>query len=114
LFPERKGLAPSYEQKAFPEDESRDHLRLVASPDGRDGSLLIRQDAQLFLGSLNEGSEVSHSLASGRHAWLQVLRARVDLGQPALAPGDGAAVSNESNLSIRALEPSEVLLFDLN
>jgi quercetin 2,3-dioxygenase len=114
LFPERKGLAPSYEQKAFPEDQRRDQLRLVASPDGRDGSLLIRQDARLFLGSLNQGSEVSHALASGRHAWLQVLRGRVHLGQIALAAGDGAAVSEESVLSLRALEPSEVLLFDLN
>ncbi len=74
LFPERRGLDPSYEQKAFPVGDRLNQLRLVASPDGRDGSLVIRQDARLFLASLSEGSEVNHSLGTGRHAWLQVLR----------------------------------------
>ncbi|MGO9469531.1 MAG: pirin family protein [Isosphaeraceae bacterium] len=114
LFPERRGLEPSYEQKAFPVGDRSNQLRLVASPDGRDGSLLIRQDARLFLASLAEGSEVSHSLATGRHAWLQVLRGRVQLNGTALAAGDGASATDESVLSLRASEPSEVLLFDLN
>jgi quercetin 2,3-dioxygenase len=114
LFPERRGLVPSYEQKAFPVGDRTNQLRLVAAPDGRDGSLVIRQDARLFLGSLSEGSGVTHPLAAGRHAWLQVLRGRVDLEGTALAAGDGASASDESALSLRAIEPSEVLLFDLN
>jgi redox-sensitive bicupin YhaK (pirin superfamily) len=113
LMPERTGLEPSYEQKAFPEEERRNTLRLVASPDGQGGSLSIRQDARLYLAALAEGREVSHALAPGRHAWLQVLRGGVGLNGLELAAGDGAAVSAESDLTIRADGSSEVLLFDL-
>jgi len=114
LFPERRGLAPSYDQRPFPEADRRNQLKLVASPDGRDGSLAIRQDARLFLASLTEGNDVSHSMAGGRHAWLQVLRGRVELNGTALAAGDGAAATDERILTLRAVAPSEVLLFDLN
>ena len=104
LFPERRGLRPSYEQKSFPVGDRTNQLRLVASPDGRDGSLVIRQDARLFLASLTEGSETSHSLGTARNAWLQVLRGGVELNGTALAAGDGASATDESNLSLRALE----------
>ena len=114
LFPERDGLEPGYEQKAFPADERANRLRVVASPDGRDGSLTIRQDAALYLGTLDEGRAVSHDLPAGRHAWLQVLRGRVSAGGQQLSAGDGLAVSEESALKVDALDPSEVLLFDLN
>jgi redox-sensitive bicupin YhaK (pirin superfamily) len=113
LLPEREGLEPSYEQKAFPEDQRRNRLRLVASPDGHDGSLSIRQDARLYLATLDSGQAISHDLAPGRHAWLQVLRGGVNLDGLALAAGDGAAVSDELRLAIQADSPSEVLLFDL-
>ncbi len=113
LLPEHKGLEPSYEQKAFPLAERHDRLRLVASPDGHDGSLTIRQDARLYLGSLDQDREVTYALAGHRHAWLQVLRGRVTLNGVALSAGDGAAVSEESALAVRANQPSEVLLFDL-
>jgi redox-sensitive bicupin YhaK (pirin superfamily) len=113
LLPEREGLEPSYEQKAFPEEERRNRLRLVASPDGRDGSLTIRQDARLYLGSLDGGREVRHELTPGRHAWLQVLRGGVTLDGSSLSAGDGAAVGDESSLAIEAEGPAEVLLFDL-
>jgi quercetin 2,3-dioxygenase len=113
LVPERAGLEPSYEQRAFPEGESPNRLRLVASPDGRDGSLTIQQDAHILLGSIDREREVSHTLTAGRHAWLQVLRGRVEVNGQSLAEGDGAAVSEEAVLSVRADEPSEVLVFDL-
>ena len=113
LLPEREGLEPGYEQKAFPAEERRNRLRLVASPDGAEGSLTIRQDARILLGTLEEGKPVSYTLREGRHAWLQVLRGAVDLNGVALAAGDGAAVSEESGLAIRARGPSEVMLFDL-
>jgi quercetin 2,3-dioxygenase len=113
LLPEREGLAPSYEQGAFPEADRRGRLRLVASPDGREGSLTIRQDAALYLGTLDADGEVSQAMTPGRHAWLQVLRGAVQLNGRPLAEGDGAAVSEEVSLSIGADRPSEVLLFDL-
>lgn len=113
LLPREKGLAPSYEQKAFPEDGRRGRLQLVASPDAQDGSLLIHQDARVYLSSLDTGQEVRHDLAQGRHAWLQVLRGSVGLDGQSLEASDGAAVSNETGLSIRASKPSEVMLFDL-
>ncbi len=113
LLPEREGLEPSYEQREFPEEERHNRLRLVASPDGADGSLTIRQDAELYLASLDGGSELHHELAPGRHAWLQLLRGSAHLNGHSLEAGDGAAVGAEPDLTIRADGPSEVLLFDL-
>lgn len=113
LFPERKGIEPSYEQKRFAEVERHNQLRLVASPDAAQNSLLIHQDAQIFLSSLDEGREVTHQIAEGRHAWLQVLRGSVTLNGQRLDTSDGAAVSNESLLTIQANNTAEVMLFDL-
>ncbi|MBV8266750.1 MAG: pirin family protein [Planctomycetaceae bacterium] len=113
LLPDRQGLAPSYDQRAFPEDERRGRLRVVASPDGRDGSLTIHQDAEVLLTSLAAGERVTHELAPGRHAWLQVLRGSVQLNEVPLATSDGAAVSDEPSLTVLATEPCEVMLFDL-
>jgi redox-sensitive bicupin YhaK (pirin superfamily) len=113
LLPEREGLEPSYEQRAFPEKERRNRLRLVASPDGSDGALTIRQDARLYLATMDAGHEVAHDIPPGRHAWLQVLRGDLTLNGLALSAGDGAALSDEAGLAIRADQPSEVLLFDL-
>ena len=87
LLPEREGMEPSYEQKAFPAAERRNHLRLVASPDGADGSLTIGQDARILLATLEQEQQVSHTLREGRHAWLQVLRGAVDLNGTTLAAG---------------------------
>lgn len=113
LRPERAGLAPSYEQKAFPEEARRGRLQAVASPDGREGSLTIRQNALIYLGSIDPGREMTHVLAGDRHAWVQVVKGDVDLNGLALSVGDGAAVSGESPLIMRASAPAEVLLFDL-
>lgn len=113
LMPEREGLEPSYEQRAFPEEERRNQFRLVASPDGRDGSLAIRQDAQLYLASIDEGQGTALALANGRHAWLQVLRGAIEFGGRSLSEGDGAAVSDETEITVRAETPAEVLVFDL-
>jgi redox-sensitive bicupin YhaK (pirin superfamily) len=113
LLPDRQGLPPSYDQRAFPEAERRGKLRLVVSPHGRDGSLRIHQDAEVLLASLAAGERVTHELASGRHAWLQVLRGSAQLNGVPLATSDGAAVSDESTLSVLGTEPCEVMLFDL-
>jgi redox-sensitive bicupin YhaK (pirin superfamily) len=113
LLPERRGLQPGYEQKAFPEAERQGTLRLVASPTGERGSLTIRQDARLYLATLLDGEAVAHTLEPGRHAWLQVLRGGAALGGRPLSAGDGAAVSEEEKLEIRGEDGAEVLLFDL-
>ncbi len=113
LLPEREGLKPSYEQKAYPAQERLNRLRLVASPGGEDGSLTIRQDARLLLGSFEAGHEIAHSLDPHRHAWLQVLRGAITLNGNVLEGGDGAALTGESGLKVRAENPSEVLLFEL-
>jgi redox-sensitive bicupin YhaK (pirin superfamily) len=113
LLPERKGLQPSYEQKAFAEEERRGSLRLVASPTGEHGSLTIRQDARLYLSSLSPGEGVAHEIERGRAAWLQVLRGNVNVLGHDLAVGDGVAITDENAISIQATVPSEVLLFDL-
>ncbi|MFO1020122.1 MAG: pirin family protein [Planctomycetales bacterium] len=114
LFPEKKGITPSYEQRAIPQDEMQNRLRVVASPDGRDSSLTINQDAQIYLANLAADNSVVHEIPQGRHAWLQVLRGSVDLNGHTLGAGDGAAVSEEESLTLRATTPAEVMLFDLN
>jgi redox-sensitive bicupin YhaK (pirin superfamily) len=113
LLPRRKGLAPSYEELAVAEEEKRGRFRLVASPDGAEGGLTIQQDARLYLAALSVGEGVTHEIEPGRAAWLQVLRGGVNVLGKGLAAGDGAAVTDESAVSVRAAVASEVLLFDL-
>ena len=113
LMPERKGLAPSYEQKAFPDTEKEGTLRLVASRDGRNGSVTIHQDASLYATRLGKGESVAVTLAGGRHAWIQVARGAVTLGGRPLSAGDGAAVSEESGFTLEGTDAAEVLVFDL-
>lgn len=113
LLPDEKGLTPSYEQKAFAAAEQHNRLRLVASPDGRDGSLTIHQDAELYLGTLAEGTRVTRPQRAGRAAWLQVLRGAITLNGEALQASDGVAITDESMLTIEAVSAAEILLFDL-
>ena len=113
LLPDRKGHEPSYEQKRFPEAEQQNRLRLVASPTAADGSLPIHQDARIFLSQITKGQQVVHEVATGRHAWLQVLRGSVSLNGHELQTSDGAAVSDESSLTIQATNNAEIMLFDL-
>src|SRR5262245_46726713 len=101
LLPNRKGIEPSYEQKRFPEDERRNRLRLVASQTAEDGSLLIHQDARVFLSLLDSGQTVRYPLAKDRYAWLQVLRGAVLLNDHELHVSDGASVGGEPELSIQ-------------
>jgi redox-sensitive bicupin YhaK (pirin superfamily) len=113
LFPERDGLEPSYEQKRFDEAGRHNRLQLVASPNADDGSLRIHQDARVYLSNVDDGQTVRHELARGRHAWLQVLRGSVSLNGEALQTSDGAAVSDQSQITITGNGPAEVMLFDL-
>jgi redox-sensitive bicupin YhaK (pirin superfamily) len=113
LFPEARGIEPSYEQKSFPESERRNRLRLVASRDAAEGSLLIHQNARIFLATIESAVQVSHQLADSRYAWLQVLRGEVSVNGHTLQVGDGVAVSDERRLMIQANGDAEVMLFDL-
>jgi redox-sensitive bicupin YhaK (pirin superfamily) len=113
ILPERRGLEPSYEQKSFPLEEERGRLVLLASQDGRDGSVRVHQDVALFAARLATGNRVEHPIAPGRHAWLQVVRGRVTAGERPLEAGDGASVSEEPGLALEAATEAEVLVFDL-
>ncbi|MBF2001042.1 MAG: pirin family protein [Synechococcales cyanobacterium M58_A2018_015] len=114
ILPEKKGIEPSYEQKAFTETEKRGQLRLVGSRNGRDGSITIHQDVDLYATLLHEGETVNHTLDQGRVAWLQVARGAVQLNDQTLTAGDGAAISNESLITLRGTDKdAEVLLFDM-
>ena len=113
ILPETGGLPPSYEEKHFSNEERRDRLRLIASKDGRDGSVRIHQDAQLYATALDAGKTVVHTLAENRYAWLQVARGTIRLNEIELKQGDGAAVRKESELRITAHDQAELLLFDL-
>jgi redox-sensitive bicupin YhaK (pirin superfamily) len=110
IMPKARGLKPSYEQKAFPLDGG---LKLVASPDSRDGALGINAEVAIHAGRLAVKQEVIQALAPGRHAWVQVAKGKLNINGTELAAGDGAAVSDETSLKITATEASELLLFDL-
>lgn len=113
LLPEAKGLTPSYEQRNFPAGEKQGRLRLVASRDGRDGAVTIHQDAEIYSSLLEPGQAVTHPLAAGRHAWVQVIRGEVTVNGEALHTGDAVAVSDESQVQVTGTEAAELLLFDL-
>jgi len=113
ILPEAKGLEPRYGQTMFPAEGRRNRLQLLASRLGREGSLDIHQDANLWVADLDSGVALDHSLAPGRSAWIQVARGRITVNGTALEAGDGAAVTGESLLNIAAAEAAQILLFDL-
>jgi quercetin 2,3-dioxygenase len=113
MFPDKNGHKPRYDQKNFSEAEKRGKLRLLVSPDGRDGSVEIRQDNELYATVLQPGESVKHELKPERHAYVQVARGSVKLNGQALEAGDGAAISGEKALQLTGVEDAEVLVFDL-
>ncbi len=114
ILPEKKGIEPGYEQKSFAPEEKQGHLRLIADRNGRDGAVTVRQDVSLYASVLASGQQVEHSLAPGRHAWLQVAKGAVTLNGQKLDQGDGAEISEEEKIAIRGEKDAEILLFDLN
>ena len=113
MFPDKKGYKPVYDQKHFDEAAKSGRLRLVASSDGRDGSVRIRQDNELYATVLAPGEVVRHEHRSDRYAYVQVARGSVELNGTKLETGDGAAISGEPALELRGVDKAEVLLFDL-
>ena len=113
MFPDKRGYKPTYDQKHFAAAEKQGKLRVVVSPDGRDGSVQIRQDNELYATILAPGETVKHELKPDRHAYVQVARGSVTLNGSKLATGDGAAISQEKSVELTGVDNAEVLLFDL-
>jgi quercetin 2,3-dioxygenase len=113
IMPDKKGAKPAYAEKSFANAEAG-QLHLVASKEGREGSISINQDADLFLGKLKAGDSVKHSVHEGRHAWVQVIQGELDANGTRLLPGDAAAISETDSLALAAIKPSDFLVFDLN
>jgi quercetin 2,3-dioxygenase len=114
IEPDTRGVTPRYEQKRFSEEQKQNTLRLIASRDGREGSVTFHQDASLYTGLLDPGGAITRPIAPGRRAWVQVVRGEATVNGQPLAAGDGAAIESEATLELRGrAEPSEVLIFDL-
>ena len=113
IQPDRRGVKPSYEQKSFSEQDKRGRLRLVASPDGADGSVSIHQDARVYATVLDGADEIVHALADGRRAYLHVARGSVELNGQRLSAGDGARIEGEREVRLGRAQQAEVLLFDM-
>jgi quercetin 2,3-dioxygenase len=113
VLPAERGLAPGYEQRAFPEAERRDRLRLVASQDGREGSVTVHQDADVYLSLVSPGARIAFGLRPGRGAWLHVARGALSVDGVTLSAGDGASTDGARELTLEGLDDAELLLFDL-
>lgn len=113
VLPEKAGLAPGYEQKFYAPEEKRGQLRLVASQDGRDRSVTVHQDLNLYAAVLGEGEKVTHAVESDRHLWVQVVRGSASVNGEVLKVGDAAAIEGEPMLELVGQDSAEILVFDL-
>jgi quercetin 2,3-dioxygenase len=116
ILPDKTGIKPSYEQKHFSVEEKQGKLRLVASPDGKDNSVIIHQDANLYVAALNKGDRVNYSVNNNRSLWLQIVRGSIEINDRLLGASDGAAITQETETEIAIVATSdntEILLFDL-
>jgi redox-sensitive bicupin YhaK (pirin superfamily) len=113
IRPNVQAIAPGYEEKHFAANEKRGRLRLVASPDGAQGSVRIHQDARMYAALLNSNETAEHVLDPGRRAYVHVARGEVSVNGQRLEGGDGARISSETQLSFSQANNAEVLLFDL-
>jgi hypothetical protein len=113
IMPEKNGVKPRYDQKAFAPAEKHNRLRLVAARDGRDGALVIHQDADVYAATLEPGTTLDFALHPGRKAWVQVVRGKLDVNGASIGAGDGLAAADEPALAIAAREQAEIILFDL-
>jgi quercetin 2,3-dioxygenase len=113
IFPEKKNIEPGHEQGNFSTAKDRNRLRPIATPDRAGGSLAIHQDARIDAATIDEGRDVKLPLASGRQAWVQVIRGDLDVNGQKLGPGDAAGISDETAVALRASKESELLVFVL-
>jgi redox-sensitive bicupin YhaK (pirin superfamily) len=113
ILPDHKGAKPAYAEKSFAK-AAPGKLHLAASKSGRDGSIPINQNVDVFVGKLAAGDKISHALKAGRHAWLHIAEGEVELNGQSLKSGDAASFSDEKAISIKAISPAQILFFDLN
>jgi hypothetical protein len=114
ILPEAESIQPSYEQKTFSTADKQGKLRLVGSRDGREGSVVIHQDINLYASILGDRESVTHQLSPGRVAWVQIAKGELQLADLTLTAGDGAAIESESAITLTSRSPnSELLLFDM-
>ena len=114
VLPDREGISPRYDQKTFSESEKQGRLRLIGSPDGREGSIVIHQDVEIFAALLNAGDAVTHAFAGGRKGWVQVVRGAGEVNGKPVRAGDGVALEGEATLAVTSRAgDSEFLVFDL-
>lgn len=113
ILPEQSGQPPGYEQKHFTNVDKQGRLRLIASPDGADGSVTIHADARVYAGRFGREQAAALKLADGRHAWVHVARGRARVAGQELGPGDAVGMSGEPALEVQGIEDAEVLVFDL-
>jgi redox-sensitive bicupin YhaK (pirin superfamily) len=113
LMPDQRGIQPSYEQKTFSAEDKAGRLRLVASPDGREGSVTIHTDAALYAGIFDAGQRAEHALAPGRHAWVHVVRGSAKINDTVVSAGDAVGLSGERTVRIEGIDAAELLVFDL-
>ena len=113
LLPTQRGIAPGYEQKVIDRNEQNGRLRLVASPDGKDGSVVIYADARVYAGLFENGAKAELAIPQGHHAWVHIARGKARINGSALSAGDGAAMSAEPTVKVEGVDASEVLVFDL-
>ncbi len=113
IIPERQGLPAAYRQTHVPDDEKRNNLRLIVAPGGKDGTLDVNQDARIYASLLDPGQSLSHKLAAGRGAWVQVVDGAIEINGTTLQSGDGLAIEDVEDIAIIGVKPSEFLVFDL-
>jgi len=113
ILPDRTGLKPGYEQKSFAAEKRLNTFCLVASQNGRDGSLTIHQDADVYTTTLEAGAEIKHTIPDNRRVWIQMAKGSVLINGQPLKTGDGAAISDENEITVTARDDSELLLFDM-
>jgi redox-sensitive bicupin YhaK (pirin superfamily) len=113
FLPEEKGIAPSYAQKHISADQKKGHLKLVMSRDGRENTLTLNQDIDMYVGILNADDQVTHAPLPGRLQWLQVARGSLHLNGQVLTAGDGAAIQAEHMIELTNPENAEIILFDM-
>lgn len=114
IMPNARGLTPGYEQKTFSDESKQGKLALIASQNGREGSVTINQDADVFASKLEAGQSVTHTTGGDRKVWIQVARGSVRVNDVDLQQGDGAALTDETKVTVEGKEPSEILLFDMS
>lgn len=113
IIPNQIGLEPSYEQRFFEKADRQNQLRLIASPDGREGSVVVHQDVNLYAALLSAGEQVEWAVGANRHFWIQVARGSVQVNGTRLETGDGAAIEQTYALTITGQDAAEILMFDL-